>query len=119
MRITRNQAAIIHAKHYKHENILTLIYIYIQGGDDQRNDSAGQAMAWEKVPNKRQRGCVVKGGIVSLLFTLIFLMSTSRSAFHGPNRQLVLAFDIGTTYSGISYRYANLQTEDEWALLID
>ncbi|KAF8181789.1 hypothetical protein BJ912DRAFT_1061935 [Pholiota molesta] len=28
---------------------------------------------------------------------------TSRSAFNGPRRKLVLAFDVGTTYSGISY----------------
>lgn len=44
--------------------------------------------------------------------TPIFRMSTtSRSVFHGPGRKLVLAFDVGTTYSGISYRYATLQTE--------
>lgn len=30
-------------------------------------------------------------------------MSTARSAFRGPRRKLVLAFDVGTTYSGISY----------------
>ena len=69
-------------------------------------------MTWEKVTNKRQRGCVVQGGIDSLFLTLIVPMSTSRSAFHGRNRKLVLAFDVGTTYSGISYRYASLQTED-------
>jgi len=45
--------------------------------------------------------------------TLIFPMTTSRSAFQGPSRKLVLAFDVGTTYSGISYRYANLQTEGD------
>ncbi|KAF8959231.1 hypothetical protein BDZ97DRAFT_1906233 [Flammula alnicola] len=28
---------------------------------------------------------------------------SSRSAFRGPRRKLVLAFDVGTTYSGISY----------------
>ena len=44
--------------------------------------------------------------------TLIFPMTTSRSALHGRNRKLVLAFDVGTTYSGISYRYAKLRTED-------
>ena len=65
---------------------------------------------WEKITNKRQRGCVVNG---SLFLTLIFPMSTSRSPFHGPNQKLVLAFDVGTTYSGISYRYAILQTEDD------
>ena len=71
-------------------------------------------MAWEKVTNKRQRGCVVKGGIsVSLFLTLIFPMSTSRSAFNGRKRKLVLAFDVGTTYSGISYRYVNLQMMDD------
>ena len=40
-------------------------------------------------------------------------MSTARSAFHGRNRKLVLAFDVGTTYSGISYRCANLPTNDD------
>ena len=34
--------------------------------------------------------------------------STSRSAFLGRGRKLVLAFDVGTTYSGISYRYVML-----------
>ena len=48
-----------------------------------------------------------------LFLTLIFPMSTSRAEFHGRKRKLVLAFDVGTTYSGISYRYANLQTEDD------
>ena len=38
-------------------------------------------------------------------------MSTSRSAFRGPRRKLVLAFDVGTTYSGISYRCASLEME--------
>jgi hypothetical protein len=69
-------------------------------------------MTWGNVTNKRQRGCEVKVGIYSVFLTLTFEMKTSRSAFHGPNRKLVLAFDIGTTYSGISYRYASLQTED-------
>jgi len=55
----------------------------------------------------------LKAGIVSLFVTLIFSMSTSRTAFHGRNRKLVLAFDVGTTYSGISYRYANLRTKDD------
>ena len=73
------------------------------------------SMTWEiwKVTNKRQRGCVVQGGIVSFFLTLIFPMSTSRLPFNGRSRKLVLAFDVGTTYSGISYRYANLQTEDD------
>ena len=46
-------------------------------------------------------------------------MSTSRAEFHGRNRKLVLAFDVGTTYSGISYRYANLQTEDDGRCSLD
>ena len=29
----------------------------------------------------------------------------SRSAYRGQKRKLVLAFDVGTTYSGISYRF--------------
>ena len=29
---------------------------------------------------------------------------SSRTAYKGSRRRLVLAFDIGTTYSGISYR---------------
>ena len=28
----------------------------------------------------------------------------TRSIYRGPRRKLVLAFDVGTTYSGISYR---------------
>ena len=28
-----------------------------------------------------------------------------RSPYTGPRRKLVLAFDVGTTYSGVSYRY--------------
>jgi len=48
-----------------------------------------------------------------LYLTLVFPpMSTSRTAFRGPRRKLVLAFDVGTTYSGISYRYAILRMED-------
>jgi hypothetical protein len=30
----------------------------------------------------------------------------SRPTYRGLRRKLVLAFDLGTTYSGISYRYA-------------
>ena len=89
-----------------------LWYINIHGGDDQWNGSAGEAMTWEKVINERQRGCVVQGGIDSVFLTLIFPMSTSRSPFDGRSRKLVLAFDVGTTFSGISYRYVTLQTED-------
>ena len=33
------------------------------------------------------------------------MASTSRSVYRGARRKLVLAFDVGTTYSGISYRY--------------
>ena len=38
-------------------------------------------------------------------------MSISRPAFRGPRRKLVLSFDVGTTFSRISYRYVTLQTE--------
>ena len=34
------------------------------------------------------------------------MASTSRSVYRGARRKLVLAFDVGTTYSGISYRYS-------------
>jgi hypothetical protein len=30
-------------------------------------------------------------------------MTVTRSAYTGPSIKLVLAFDIGTTYSGVSY----------------
>jgi len=30
-------------------------------------------------------------------------MATTRSPYKGTSRKLVLAFDIGTTYSGVSY----------------
>jgi hypothetical protein len=33
------------------------------------------------------------------------MASANRSVFRGARRKLVLAFDVGTTYSGISYRY--------------
>ena len=36
------------------------------------------------------------------------IMST-RAIYHGSRRKLVLAFDVGTAYSGISYRYEYLQ----------
>ena len=40
-----------------------------------------------------------------VLFGLILhQMETSRPAYQGTSRRLVLAFDVGTTYSGISYR---------------
>ena len=32
----------------------------------------------------------------------LFRMST-RASYQGPRRKLVLAFDVGTTYSGVSY----------------
>lgn len=38
-------------------------------------------------------------------FPALLSSMTSRPAFSGPRRKLVLAFDVGTTYSGISYRY--------------
>jgi hypothetical protein len=39
------------------------------------------------------------------------LLANDRPVFRGHRRKLVLAFDVGTTRSGISYRYAALQTE--------
>lgn len=33
------------------------------------------------------------------------MASNSRSVYRSARRKLVLAFDVGTTYSGISYRY--------------
>jgi len=39
------------------------------------------------------------------------LPANDRLVFCGPRRKLVLAFDVGTTHSGISYRYSTLQTE--------
>jgi len=47
---------------------------------------------------------------------LISRMSIPRLAFRGTDRKLVLAFDVGTTYSGISYRYGQAA---RWALLSD
>ena len=35
---------------------------------------------------------------------LFFSNMTTRAIYRGPQRKLVLAFDVGTTYSGISYR---------------
>lgn len=32
-------------------------------------------------------------------------MGAARSAYDGPRRKLILAFDVGTTYSGVSYTY--------------
>ena len=39
-------------------------------------------------------------------FLSAFAMNSSRSAYNGRTRKIVLAFDVGTTFSGISYRYA-------------
>ena len=44
---------------------------------------------------------------------------SSRSAFHGSARKLVLAFDVGMTYSGISYRYATLQIVADRRYILD
>jgi hypothetical protein len=49
-------------------------------------------------------------GLVSQLITPV---ATSRSAFRGPGRKLVLAFDVGTTYSGVSYRYTTFNKQME------
>ena len=40
---------------------------------------------------------------------LPFSNMSTRAIYQGPRRKLVLAFDVGTTYSGISYRYDYLQ----------
>ena len=37
-------------------------------------------------------------------------MNSSRSAYSGRTRKIVLAFDVGTTFSGISYRWSFLST---------
>ena len=34
----------------------------------------------------------------------LFTNMSTRENYHGLRRKLVLAFDVGTTYSGISYR---------------
>ena len=34
-----------------------------------------------------------------------YRMSSSLSVYQGTKRKLILSFDVGTTYSGISYRY--------------
>lgn len=50
--------------------------------------------------------------VVSRLFSYSYLLTTrmlpnTRSPHNGTYRKLVLAFDIGTTYSGISYRWVS------------
>lgn len=44
----------------KHENMR--IYIDIQGGDDRRNGSAGEAMTWEKVTTSANEAVWYKAG---------------------------------------------------------
>lgn len=34
---------------------------------------------------------------------VFFEMATNRPPYHGTKRRLVLAFDLGTTFSGVSY----------------
>ena len=38
------------------------------------------------------------------LASLVISTMSTRAIYRGPRRKLVLAFDVGTTYSGISYR---------------
>jgi hypothetical protein len=38
------------------------------------------------------------------LHSCLLPMLSSRKAYSGSRRKIVLAFDVGTTYSGISYR---------------
>jgi len=70
----------------------------------------------------RQRACLIclrrRGRLVLSQDLTPHLMSTSRSAFRGRSRKLVLAFDVGTTYSGISYRYVNVTSQTEHYFLI-
>ena len=40
----------------------------------------------------------------SLPSFLLSIMTTTTQPYSGSRRKLVLAFDVGTTYSGISYR---------------
>jgi hypothetical protein len=35
-------------------------------------------------------------------------MGSARSTYDGPKRKLILAFDVGTTYSGVSYTCVQL-----------
>ena len=39
------------------------------------------------------------------LFNQYHTMTSSRTVYSGRTRKVVLAFDVGTTFSGISYRY--------------
>jgi hypothetical protein len=41
---------------------------------------------------------------LAFLSPLCFPNMSTRAIYRGPRRKLVLAFDVGTTYSGISYR---------------
>ena len=57
------------------------------------------------VPVSRNRLSVLDGhGEQPYLSPLLSNMQP-RSPYAGPCRKLVLAFDVGTTYSGVSYRY--------------
>lgn len=42
-----------------------------------------------------------------LLSLTAVTMTSSRTAYSGRTRKIVLAFDVGTTFSGISYRYGS------------
>jgi len=44
---------------------------------------------------------------------------TSRPKYSGTRRKLVLAFDVGTTYSGISYRSVSPSTYQPADLIIE
>ena len=38
--------------------------------------------------------------------------------YNGPGRKLILAFDIGTTFSGISYRYVWIKVDGKIIMLL-
>lgn len=48
-----------------------------------------------------------KRACASLLFCYLEIMP-SRTSYTGTERKLVFAFDVGTTYSGISYVYVRV-----------
>jgi hypothetical protein len=45
--------------------------------------------------------------LITNLVQVPSLMASHTAAYVGTRRKLILAFDIGTTFSGISYRYVH------------
>jgi len=64
-----------------------------------------QCLWWSARDYKRwtQKGCERNAQHADPL-SLAPLMSTTRAPYAGTRRKLAIAFDVGTTYSGISYR---------------